>query len=65
MDGVPVFSITHSGRGRMILRREDGEDFVYARKGGEVKLPGSLRFARRPSRKLFARARGRAILRPT
>ena len=48
MDGVPVFLITHSGRGRMILVREDGGEFVYAHRRGEVQFPGSLRFARRP-----------------
>jgi hypothetical protein len=47
-DGVPLFFITHSGRGRMIFRHLDGEDFVYAHKRGEVKFPDSLRFARYP-----------------
>lgn len=47
-DGVPLFFITHSGRGRMIFQHIDGEDFVYAHKRGEVKFPDSLRFAQYP-----------------
>lgn len=47
-DGVPVFFITHSGRGRMIFKNIDGEDFVYAHRHGEVKFPNSLRFAHHP-----------------
>jgi hypothetical protein len=33
----------------MIFQRADGEEFVYAHRRGEVKFPGSLRFARRPN----------------
>jgi hypothetical protein len=29
-DGLPVFFITHSGRGRMIFEHIDGQDYVYA-----------------------------------
>ena len=48
-DGLPMFFITHSGRGRMVIHHIDGDDFVYARrKDGDVKFPASLRFARRP-----------------
>jgi hypothetical protein len=47
-DGVPLFFITHSGRGRMKFQHIDSEDFVYAYKRGEVKFPDSLRFARYP-----------------
>jgi hypothetical protein len=48
-EGVPVFFITHSGRGRMIFKHLDGDDYVYAYNGGEVKFPGSLRYARYPT----------------
>jgi hypothetical protein len=48
-EGVAVFFITHSGRGRMIFEHIDGDDYVYAYKGGEVKFPGSLRRARYPT----------------
>lgn len=47
--GLPLFFITHSGRGRMIFKNIDGEDFLYAHKRGEVKFPDSLRFARYPN----------------
>jgi hypothetical protein len=48
LEGVPIFFITHSGRGRMIFQHIDNEDFVYAQKRGEVKFPNSLHFARYP-----------------
>jgi hypothetical protein len=48
LDGIPVFFLTHSGRGRLIFQHVDGDDFVYANKRGDVKFPGSLHFARRP-----------------
>jgi hypothetical protein len=48
-DGIRVFFLTHSGRGRLVIHHIDGEDFVYARrKGGDVKFPVNLRFARYP-----------------
>ena len=47
-DGIAIFFITHSGRGRMIFERTEGQDYVYAYKGGEVKFPGSLKYARYP-----------------
>lgn len=48
-DGEPIFFITHSGRGRIIFLHLDGQDFVHAFKAGEVKFPGSLRYARYPN----------------
>jgi hypothetical protein len=47
-DGVPMFFITHSGRGRMIFEHIEGVDYVYAHKEGEVKFPNRLRYARYP-----------------
>ncbi len=47
-DGIPIFFITHSGRGRMIYEHIEGEDYLYAHKEGEVKFPKSLRYARYP-----------------
>ena len=31
-----------------MFEKLDGEDYVYAYKGGEVRFPGSLRYARYP-----------------
>ena len=47
-DGVPLFFLAHSGRGRIIIQNLDGEDYVYAHKKSDLRFPTSLHYARYP-----------------